>query len=323
MSKSPLIIIQDGAVDEFMSIALAVSFPDVDLVSVVVVNGDCIGQPTVEVTQKLLAKLDQTQTGVYLSDARAVNAFPWAFRESCLICNLLPLLNVNAAGNLLDYSVVKVTQDDLVAQVSKAAADSDEQVTLLVLSPLTPVATALEDPNFKALIKEVVWMGGAYPPSSGNVSPGSAPGSNPNAEWNAYWDPFAVETVFASGLNITMFPLNVTDLVPFGPQWILDNLVPESQQYPIFDLAAQMYATVAFQPGFSFWDTVTTAYLGKPDLFTFQEMKLSIDTSIETSAQGSITIDTVNGYTVNVAQTVDTDDFYNYYLSQLKLLPFQ
>ena len=52
-------------------------------------------------------------------------------------------------------------------------------------------------------------------------------------------------------------------------------------------------------------------------------MKLSIDTSIETSEQGSITVDSVNGYTVNVAQTVDTDDFYNYYLSQLKLLPFQ
>ena len=98
MSKSPLIIIQDGAVDEFMSIALAVSFPDVDLVSVVVVNGDCIGQPTVEVTQKLLTKLDQAQATVYLSDARAVNAFPWAFRESCLICNLLPLLNTNAEG---------------------------------------------------------------------------------------------------------------------------------------------------------------------------------------------------------------------------------
>lgn len=322
MSKSPLIIIQDGAVDEFMSIALAASFSEYELVSVVVVNGDCIGQPTVEVTQKLLTKLNQFQTAVYLSDSRAVNAFPWAFRESCLICNLLPLLNTDVKGSQLNYSSIALTDLDLKTQVENAVAATGEEVTLLVLSPLTPVAQALEDENFKALIKEVVWMGGSYSPSLGNVSPGVAPGSNPDAEWNAFWDPFSVASVFSSGVKVTMFPLNVTDLVPFGPQWILENLVPESQQYPILDLAAQMYATVAFQPGFSFWDTVTTAYLGKPDLFTFKEMLLTIDTTNDTSSQGTISVDSSGGYTINVAQTVDTQGFYSYFLDRLKSVPF-
>ena len=52
--KQPVIIIQDGAVDELMSVALVATMPNIDLLGIGVVNADCLADPTLEVTQKIL-----------------------------------------------------------------------------------------------------------------------------------------------------------------------------------------------------------------------------------------------------------------------------
>ena len=92
MEKKPVILIQDGAVDELMSIFLLQSISDqVDLLGIVVVNGDCLGEPTVEVTQKILQVIGTPAIPVALSDARAVNAFPWDYRQYSMMVNLLPM----------------------------------------------------------------------------------------------------------------------------------------------------------------------------------------------------------------------------------------
>jgi len=318
-------MIHDGAVDEFMSIPLAVSMPNIGLFSAIVVNADCIGLPALEVTQKFLRRLG-SNAWTALSDVRGVNAFPWAYRQYSLMCNLLPLLNTTSNGGSVHPSAARVTEKTISDQVRDAAQLAGEQVKILILCPLTPLAEAVQDPEFRSAVSEIVWMGGAYKPIPGNVpgnvDTGLALGANPNAEWNAYWDPFAVDAVFRSGAPLTMFPLNVTNEAMLGPEWILENLVPESRQYPILDLAAQMYAMVAFEAGYSFWDTVTTAYLGNPGLFTFKELQLTIDVSDDTSKQGTIATSGSGGYPVNVAQTVDVQGFYSYYLSQLKSLSF-
>ena len=165
------------------------------------------------------------------------------------------------------------------------------------------------DPNPK---KE---KGKSYPPY-GNIDPGIAPGANPNAEWNAYWDPFAVENVLASGVNLTMFPLNATNEVMLTPEKVLE-FAPESGTYPLYALAGQLYSMVAFEAGYAFWDTVTTAYLKRPDLYTIKPKNLLNITS--GSDEGNI-IESPSGYTVNVVTDVHKEGFYTYLFDQWKMM---
>ena len=75
-------------------------------------------------------------------------------------------------------------------------------VTLCPLGPLTNIATALRQaPDIAGRIGEIVLMGGAYF-EVGNTTPA--------AEFNIHVDPEAAETVFRSGVEITVLPLDVT-----------------------------------------------------------------------------------------------------------------
>lgn len=166
-------------------------------------------------------------------------------------------------------------------------------------------------------------MGGAYTPANqsgppvGNIDTGLAPGANQSAEWNAYWDPFAVKTVLESGVPLNIFPLNVTNSVVLTPEIISTKLLPESDRYAMLDLAAQMYSLVAFQTGFSFWDSVTTAFIDRPELFTMTPMTIDIDTSGNPARQGTMTIDP-DGHPVQMATGIDVEGFYIYLVEQLK-----
>lgn len=320
MKKTPLIIVQDGAIDELMSLVLAWTFEEYETTGVAVLGADCVGPPTVEVSRKILAWLGTPEVPVTLSQSRGVNAFPWSYRPYSMMANLVPLLNPTGQIGL---PVSTPPAEVMIAEQVQAAQKAGQKAVLLVLCPLTPVVGALEiDPSIRDGIDRIVWMGGALPPADGstpygNIDLGIAPGANPNAEWNAYWDPYAVDRIFASGIRVVMFPLNVTNDVFLGPEEVL-MFAPGAADYPIYDLAGQLYSMVAFEAGYAFWDTVTAAYLGKPELFECEEKQLSILTEdtrppTSTSDQGTISEDPA-GHSVLVATEVEAKAFYKYLL---------
>ncbi|NOQ71770.1 MAG: hypothetical protein GQ574_07210 [Crocinitomix sp.] len=311
MSKQPLIILQDGAVDELISVALVATMQNINLLGIVVVNADCRAAPTVDVTQKVLNLMQQPNIPITTSTARAINAFPWTYRQYSMMANMLPMLNITP--NTVPPSTVSGEQM-IVDLIQNNMDQGGENVKILVLSPMTPLTTALSmNANIRNGIAEILWMGGALPPATGNVDPGLSPGANPNAEWNAYWDPFAVQEILASGIPLTMFPLNATNEVMLSPQIVLD-FAPDSEQYPLYALAGQMYSMVAFEDGYAFWDTVTTAYLDQPSLYTIEQQFLLNVT--EGSDEGNI-VQSSEGYAVNVVTDIDVDGFYAYLFEQL------
>ena len=82
-------------------------------------------------------------------------------------------------------------------------------ISLVTAGPLTNLAKAVQkDSGIKDHVREVVVMGGAIR-VPGNVTPA--------AEFNIYTDPEAAQTVFASGLPITLVPLDVTTQVILRP----------------------------------------------------------------------------------------------------------
>lgn len=321
-----VMLVQDGAVDELMSVAMLTAMPvsDVTYAGCVVVNGDCLIAPTIQATQKILnymAKLNPklpTDTMIFADlESRPVNAFPWTYRQYSLMVNLLPVLNGRLPKS--GHSPVIADSEQLLTFLKRRATESDEKLTLLALGPLTPIASLYEfvGPDYFNENYEIVWMGGAISPTPGNIDPGIAIGANPNAEWNAYWDPYAVDTLFRSGVDFTIFPLDVTNDYPLDTAFF-ENYIYPNKSYPMVDLAGQMYSTVAFEAGYSFWDTVTTAYIGKPDLFKTATKKLAINTRYNDPNFGTITASD-DGTGIKVAQKSEsTETFYNYFIDLLK-----
>ena len=77
--------------------------------------------------------------------------------------------------------------------------------SLLVTGALTIVAAALQADQ---PVDRVVWMGGAVA-GGGNMTAA--------AEFNAWLDPEACDLVLASGVHLTMVPLDITHQVSFDP----------------------------------------------------------------------------------------------------------
>lgn len=89
---------------------------------------------------------------------------------------------------------------DWLVDTLMAAGDGD--ITLCPIGPLTNIAMAIvKEPRILPKIREIVLMGGGFF-AGGNITPA--------AEFNIYCDPHAAHVVFASGVKLTMMPLDVT-----------------------------------------------------------------------------------------------------------------
>ena len=164
--------------------------------------------------------------------------------------------------------------------IIKAVQDHPNEVTLLLIGPLTNAAMALLlEPTIVDLVKEVVIMGGAVR-IPGNITP--------TAEANFFHDPHAAQIVMSANWPITLAPL---DVCQYGliPQSLLDKIcaadkpltpyiaggLPFFQKFlEIFDV----YDRVDFP------DALAVGYLLQPDIFTIESTPLFIE--VEGSCMG-------------------------------------
>jgi purine nucleosidase len=301
--------------------------PNINIKGIMVLNADCQGYPTAKVSSKLLDLVDIKNVDVAVSQARAWNPFPWTYRQYSLMVDLFPIVNQNKENVEVPEPLMNFSLESMVDKIYNENGKSP--ITLLCLSPVTDISNAIKnDPDFSSKITEIVWMGGAYINDATpfvKIDTGIAPGTNPRAEWNVYWDPKATQEVLNSGIKIKMFPLNVTNNVTLSGKIIREHFLPHSKQYPALALAAQMYSLVAFQYGFSFWDTATTAFLGKPELYSFKKAFVQIDTSNDPVQQGTMTVEFIPDTepiesSIEIATSINKTKFYDYYVEQLKTL---
>ena len=153
-------------------------------------------------------------------------------------------------------------------------AEPPGTVTLCPLGPLTNIAAAFaRAPDIVGRVAEVVLMGGAYF-EVGNITPA--------AEFNIYVDPEAAAAVFASGVPLTVMPLDVTHKALTSRPWVegmrglgseVGRMVAEwTDFFERFDVAK--YGS----QGAPLHDPTVTAYLIRPDLFTGRHINVEIET---------------------------------------------
>lgn len=150
-----------------------------------------------------------------------------------------------------------------------------DNIVLVPTGPLTNIATALtRAPDIAARISEIVIMGGARC-EGGNITP--------SAEFNIYVDPHAAKIVFEAPVKKTVFGLDVTHKA----------LITETHVARIAALKTQMGDRVAkmLRSGYAEYDRAkfgtagtpihdacTTAYLLRPDAFTFKAVNIQVET---------------------------------------------
>jgi purine nucleosidase len=193
-------------------------------------------------------------------------------------------------------------------------------ITLCALGPLTNIAmTLVKAPEVAGRIAELVIMGGACF-ELGNVTPA--------AEFNIYVDPHAAAIVLASGIPITMMPLDVThQLLTTPPRRAalraLGNRCGRAAAALLASFEKKRRSKVG-TPARALHDPAVIAYLLRPTLFNGREVNVAIET--ESPLTIGMTVADWWGVTgrkpnVRLMNTVDAAGFYDLLMEKVARLP--
>lgn len=181
--------------------------------------------------------------------------------------------------------------------------------TLCPIGPLTNVAMALvREPRIAGRLREIVMMGGGFF-EGGNITPA--------AEFNIYVDPHAAAAVFASGIRITMVPLDVSHKALIRRPWLarvaaLGNPVAVAAA-GFLDFFERFDVEKYGSAGGPLHDPCVIAYLLRPELFGGRACNVAIELSGEHTL-GMTVVDwwgvTTRPKNAFVLRDIDADGFF-------------
>ena len=263
-----VVVDTDLAFDDIMALLYLLQRDDVVIDAVTIAGtGEAHCDPGVRNANRLLALGGETDTPVACgreTPLQGANAFPPEWRTAVDDLSMLDLPEVDRGAD--PRGAVRLLLDTL-----------DGDGTLITLGPLTNVAQALRaDPGFASRVPEFVAMAGAID-TGGNAPSGVA-------EYNVWVDPLAAKEVI-EGMDVTLVRLDATDDVPFTP-FFADTLgahlaSPEAQAADAIIAANQ---EIFLQGGYSFWDTLATALVFRPELATWSRARVLVTASLDAGA---------------------------------------
>jgi purine nucleosidase len=190
---SPIIIDTDPGQDDAVAILLALASPEFDVLGVTAVAGNVPLALTEVNARKICELAGRTDIKVFSGADRPL--------ERALVTAEHVHGRTGLDGPDLPAPKMPLQKQHAVDFIVETVMARDG-VTLCVLGPMTNVALALrKEPRIAPRIKQIVAMGGGFF-EGGNVTVA--------AEFNIYVDPQAAREVFASGIPITLIPLDCT-----------------------------------------------------------------------------------------------------------------
>lgn len=167
--------------------------------------------------------------------------------------------------------------DDAVGFILRATAERPGQLHLIAIGPLTNVAVALlRDPRLGERLGGLTIMGG--------VLRGPAGLHLPFVEHNIRCDPEAAQVVFASGVPLSLVPLDVTTQVAIRPADVARIRAADTPYHAA--VAGQVEAYPRFtQLGHTYLhDPLAVAAVIQPDLVEWREAHLAVELGGEQTA---------------------------------------
>ena len=316
VSTDEVLFFSGGTIDDQVASTLLFTMDDVKNLGTVVGNTDCIGSYAMQSQWKMQSYFSKTSDPIVLSEARAWNPFPYIYRKDSLL-----VYNSEYIKQYVDNPAWPPfpSGNEFIENILAQAVETNRPITLLITEPMTLLTEVLKKrPELESGIKRMIWMGGAID-VAGNLDPTTIPPeiANDKAGWNAFWDPYAVDWIFNNtSFPLIVFPLDVTNQAKLTDEFMA-SLQAQSGQYRYSDMVYSLYSLVSGEPYFEMWNTLTTTYVARPDLF---EEPVSMNLTIETEGywQGTVS-QSQNGRAASVVLNIaDKDGFYDYVLKQLK-----
>ena len=190
-----LIIDTDPGQDDAVAILLALASPEIRLLGITTVAGNVPLALTQVNARKICDLAGRTDMRVF------------AGLDRPLVRSLITAEHVHGRTGL-DGPALPDPETPLQEQhavdyiIDTLRREPAGSVTLAPIGPLSNIAMAMQRaPDIIPRIRQIILMGGAYF-EVGNITPA--------AEFNIYVDPHAAQIVFASGVPVTMMPLDVT-----------------------------------------------------------------------------------------------------------------
>lgn len=263
-----VVVDTDLAFDDIMALLYLLQRDDVVIDAVTIAGtGEAHCDPGVVNAIRLLALGGETNAPVACgreTPLEGTNAFPEEWRTAVDDLSMLDLPEVGRGAD--PRGAARLLLDTL-----------DGDAILITLGPLTNVAQALRaDPGLALRVPEFVAMAGAID-ADGNTPSGVA-------EYNVWVDPLAAKEVI-EGMDVTLVPLDATDDVPFTP-FFADTLgahltSPEAEAADAIIAANQ---EIFLEGGYSFWDTLATALVFRPELATWDSTPVVVTASEDAGA---------------------------------------
>lgn len=298
-ARQPVIVDYSPTVSDVGALLYLLSHPGVDVLAITLpVTGEAGCELGVEVTLGILAMFARDDIPVACDPGLPDSAEEWpveflAGQES--LSSGLP-------------AVVDADADSRVAHqlIADVAAASGQSVILYAVAPLTNVARALDrHPNLANELDRIVIMGGAVD------APGNVEASD--AEWNFWIDVPAAARVLASGVPITLVPLDATDDVPVPGSWTRD-LQGAGQSEAVAYLSSLVQIFPAVTSGFFYlWDELAASLAAGEHIAITEELNLMVVQ--EPGPRYGSTVRDPSGVPVVVATAVpDPAGFYAHFL---------
>lgn len=196
-----VVLDMDTGVDDAIALVLAVNSPELEILAITTVAGNA---PVDLCTRNSLLLLELMESEAPVSRGA----------DAPLRQKLLTAPEVHGPDGLggeigsLPQPHGSATGEPAHELLARLAEENPGEITLVATGPLTNVARALEiNASGVAGYRRVISMAGAF----------DVPGNTgPVAEFNAYVDPEAASTVFSSGLDLTVVPLDATTKSPLS-----------------------------------------------------------------------------------------------------------
>jgi purine nucleosidase len=308
-----VVIDTDPGADDAVALLLALGSPQaLEIAGIVAVAGNLPLEWTARNARAVLEFAGRPELPVYAGATQPL-ARPLATAKVQEAGGLATLFLPEPRGGLQPTDGI-----DFLAEA--VAASGEGGLTLCALGPLTDIALLLERaPALAGRVRELVLMGGAGF-ELGNVTPA--------AEFNIWVDPDAAAKVLASGMKITIVPLDVTHRVLSTAARVarLDALANRCGPYAARLIRAFDRPRVARygRRGRALHDPSAVAYLIAPELFRGREVNVMVETESEL-ARGMTVVDWwgVTGRPANARflDRVDAGGVYDLLVEALARLP--
>jgi inosine-uridine nucleoside N-ribohydrolase len=298
----------DPGHDDAMAILLAAASPELELLAITTVAGN-------QTLEKVTLNARRVCSVAGIRDVPIA-----AGCDRPLVRDQLMAASIHGTSGLdgpaWDEPTVGQDPRDGVDLIAEEMANAP--LTIVATGPLTNVARVLQGEDAASRVEQVVLMGGAI--GLGNWTP--------SAEFNIYVDPEAAEAVFASGVPITMVPLEVTHQALATPA-VLARV--DALETPVARMSATLlrYFAETYERVFGFpapavHDPCAVAWLLDPGIVTTKRMNVAIDTTSELSY--GRTVCDVYGTTgrppnAEVGVTLDVDRFWERMISAIAAYP--